>query len=494
TTVVNAYVGPIVKLYMERLTGRLNQAGYDGPLFIILSHGGVTRVDKAIALAAGTCLSGPAGGIAGARACARMIDAPDVIPFDMGGTSTEVSLITGSEIALTSERGLAGERIALRSFDILSIGAGGGSIARMDPESGFSVGPQSAGAQPGPACFGRGGQEVTVTDANLVLGYLGTGALSGGSRDLDLEAAQTAMDRLAGEMGLDRMATAEGVRRLINIRMADGIRMMTLRRGVDPRGYTLLSFGGAAGLHSVDVAREMDISRVVVPTVASVLSAWGMLASDLRTEATRSRPMDATGLTDPAIRAVLAELEAEARAQMPEALALDLRAEPSAEMRYGEQIFEIDVPLDGLDLAAPGLAEAVRQRFHARHEALYTYASPEQEVDLVNARVAVVGAVERGDMARRLAPADGPARPVASRPVWQSGTQAGIAVYDLAMLAPGHTLSGPCMVVSETTSVLLGRGDRARLTDHGWLDITVAPKSVAASAATETIHNQPAPV
>lgn len=492
TTVVNAYVGPIVKLYMERLTGRLDQAGYGGPLFIILSHGGVARVENAISLAAGTCLSGPAGGIAGARACARMIGAPNVIPFDMGGTSTEVSLISEAEVALTSERGLAGERIALRSFDILSIAAGGGSVAHMDQGSGFSVGPQSAGAEPGPVCFGMGGSKVTVTDANLILGYLGTRALAGGKQALDLSASEAAMDRLAKDMGLGRMEAAAGVRRLINIRMADGIRLMTLRRGVDPRGYTLLSFGGAAGLHSVEVAREMEIGRVVVPTVASVLSAWGMLASDLRCEVTRSRPADATGLTDEAIRTVYQELETVAREQMPDSEALELRIERSAEMRYGDQIFEIDVPLDDIDFNKPGLSKSFRDRFHSRHEDLYTYASPEQEVDLVNARVAIIGTVDKGEVARSLADATAPAVPSGSRQVWRNGGTVAIAVYELRDLAPGHVLEGPCMVTSETTSVLLDKGDRASLTTHGWLDIAVASKSAVASNSADQDLLQPA--
>lgn len=483
TTVVNAYVGPLVRLYMDRLTDRLSGAGYDGPLFIILSHGGVTQVHDAIALAAGTCLSGPAGGIAGARACARILDLPNVIPFDMGGTSTEVSLITKGEVALTSERGLADQRIALRSFDILSIGAGGGSIARMRPGQGFSVGPESAGAEPGPACFGRGGRDATVTDANLVLGLLATDPLPGGSKALDLQAAEAAIDDLAVQMGMNRIAAAAGVRRLINIRMADGIRMMTLRKGVDPRNFTLLSFGGAAGLHSVEVAREMGIARVVVPTVASVLCAWGMLASDLRYEVTQSRPADDTGLKDEAIRHIYARLEEQARAQLPALEGLSSRVERSAEMRYGEQIFEIDVPLDGVDFDVPGLTDAIEQRFHARHEALYTYSSPGQEVDLVNARVAVIGAVDQGDVSRLIAPAVGEALPAAERRVHLGSGSSTIPVYDLGTLAPGHRIAGPALVRSETTTVLLDEGDCGSLTPHGWLDIAVAGKATDTTTA-----------
>lgn len=492
TTVVNAYVGPIVKLYMQRLTDRLSAAGYSGPIFIILSHGGVTMVKDAIALAAGTCLSGPAGGIAGARACAKMLDEPNVITFDMGGTSTEVSLITQGEVALTSERGLAGERIALRSFDILSIAAGGGSIAQMRPGGGFSVGPESAGAEPGPACFGRGGQAVTVTDSNLVLGYLGTDALPGGCSTLDTAAAEGAMDHLAAAMGLDRLAAAVGVRRMINIRMADGIRLMTLRRGVDPRNFTLLSFGGAAGLHAVEVAREIDIPRVVVPTVASVLCAWGMLASELRHEVTRSRPADSSGMTDQTIRHVYAKIEAQARAQMPSLKGIELQVERSAEMRYGEQIFEIDVPLSDIDFDAPGLVEAITARFHARHEELYTYASPGQEVDLVNARVAIIGAVDRGDVSRRLPPMMGNPVPARTQDVHLPTGIEEVPVYDMAGLAPGHNIVGPALVSSETTTVLLGRGDHAGLTPYGWLDIAVARKASGTFKTMTTDHHQPA--
>ncbi|WP_226573484.1 hydantoinase/oxoprolinase family protein [Acuticoccus sediminis] len=480
TTVVNAYIGPVVRRYMERLTGRLVEAGFAGPLFIILSHGGITLVQDAVALAAGTCLSGPAGGIAGAEACAALLGAQNVIPFDMGGTSTEISLIAGGRVALTSERGLAGERIALRSYDILSIGAGGGSLAVPDATGSFTVGPQSAGAVPGPACYGQGGTVATVTDSNLVLGLLDEGALAGRAGRLDRAAAEAAVDALAGEIGLSRMDAAAGIHRLINVKMADGIRLMTLRRGVDPRNFTLLSFGGAAGLHAAEVAREMGIPRVVVPTVASVLSAWGMLASDLRYEVARSQVGNTAVMDDEPLRALYAALEAEARERLPERFAERRRIERSAEMRYGEQIFEVNVPLDGIDFDAPGLTAAVVDRFHRRHEELYTYASPGQEVDLVNARVAVIGEVERGEVARALPDATGPIAPSGRRSIYLDGAFADVPVYPLDALAHGHTLAGPALVAGETTTVALHPGDTAAVTRQGWLDIAVAPKRTRA--------------
>lgn len=491
TTVVNAYVGPIVKLYMQRLTERLSEAGFDGPLFIILSHGGITQVSDAISLAAGTCLSGPAGGIAGARACAGLVEAENVIPFDMGGTSTEVSLITRGEVALTSERGLAGERIALRSFDILSIGAGGGSIAMARPGAGLTVGPESAGAVPGPACYDAGGTNATVTDANLVLGYLAPGAMAGGGQ-LQVAAAEAAVDSLGASLGLSRLEAAAGIHRLINVKMADGIRLMTLRRGVDPRRFTLLSFGGAAGLHSVDVAREIGIPRVVVPSVASVLSAWGMLASDLRYEVMRSRPADSTGMDDDAIRGIFAELEAQARAQMPNFEGMETTFERSAEMRYGEQIFEIDVSLDGLDFSAPDLTNALKERFHARHETLYTYSSPGEEVDLVNARVAVVGAVAQGRVAEPLPDAETPGAARGSRQLHLDGAAYDVPVFRLTDLVPKQKIGGPALIEAETTTVLIHHGDSAVVTAHGWLDVNVAPKSAGRPATAAAHLSQPA--
>ena len=265
TTIVNAYVGPALSRYLKRLEARLREGGYGGPLLIIQSHGGVTPVDEAARIAAGGVLSGPAGGVAGSRYAARLLGTGDLIPFDMGGTSTDICLIVGGEPALATGRGVGGHRLALNSLDIASLGAGGGSIGWADGGGILHVGPESAGALPGPACYGRGGTRATVTDANLVLGYLDPAGFLGGRATLDVTAAEAAMDRLAGELGVSRIQAAEGIHRVVNTNMAEGIRLVSVRRGVDPRRFALLSFGGAAGLHVTDVARQLDLSRVVVP-------------------------------------------------------------------------------------------------------------------------------------------------------------------------------------------------------------------------------------
>ena len=471
TTVVNAYVGPAVHRYLTKLEIRLGEEGFAGSLFVILSHGGMAPVAEAARLAAATVLSGPAGGVAGARRSAALLGVEDLIPFDMGGTSTDISLIVAGQAQLSAERGLAGERIALRSLDIASIGAGGGSIARVDA-TGFHVGPESAGAVPGPACYGQGGTQATVTDANLLLGYLDADNFLGGARRLERAASEAAVERVAAALKLAREETAAGIFRLINLKMADGIRLMTLRRGVDPRRFALLSFGGAAGLHAVEVARELDISRVIIPTMASVLSAWGMLATDLRYEASRTHIGEQAVMDDAAVRRIFGDLEERASARLTSWFDGPLRIERSAEMRYGEQIFEIDVPLDALDWRAPDLVSRIHDEFHRRHEELYTYASRDQEVVFVNARVAAVGAVSAAaTLAAHPAGAAQP-KPKGARKAW-FGEWRETQVFDIATLAPGAALTGPAILEAETTTVVVNAGDRVSVNDLGWLDIAL---------------------
>ncbi|MER8402204.1 hydantoinase/oxoprolinase family protein [Mesorhizobium sp. M1348] len=478
TTVVNSYVGPSVKHYLSNLERRLAEDGFKGSLFIILSHGGMAPIEEASRLAAGTVLSGPAGGISGCRRCAELLGIADLVPFDMGGTSTDISLIAEGRAMLTADAGLAGERIALRSLDIASIAAGGGSIASVDAGGSLNVGPASAGSQPGPACYGTGGIAATVTDANVVLGYLGVDTFMGGRRPLDKAAGEVAVGRIGSALGITVEQAAAGIYRVVNLRMADGIRLMTLRRGVDPRRFTMVSFGGAAGLHAVEVARALEIPRVIVPIAASVLSAWGMLASDLRYEI--SRTSIGTGHVDATtVREVFSELETTALARMKSWFDGPLRIERSAEMRYGEQIFEIDVDLDGLDLGSPDLVEQMDQRFHRRHEELYTYASPNQEVVFVNARVSAVGDVARIADKTMVESRASPIAASSSRTIYLDGPQR-VLVFNFSSLAPGHRITGPALIESETTTILIGHSDVLTVNNLGWLDIEIGPGRAAA--------------
>src|SRR4051812_17465677 len=472
TTVVNAYVEPVVRRYLTNLEKRLTEAGFKGSLFIVLSHGGMAPVEEASRLAAGTVLSGPAGGVSGGRRCADLLGISDLVPFDMGGTSTDISLIADGQASLSADGMLAGQRIALRSLDIASIAAGGGSIASVDRSGTLRVGPESAGSIPGPACYGNGGQAATVTDANVVLGYLDASAFMGGARPLDREAAEAAVDRVAAALNLPRLEAAAGIYRMINLKMADGIRLMTLRRGVDPRKFALLSFGGAAGLHAAEVARELEIKRIIVPTVASVLSAWGMLTSDLRYEVSRTHYGAGGRIAAAEVRALFGKLEKQAESRLRSWFNGPVRIERSAEMRYGEQIFEIDVSLDGLDWNSPSLVDAIEECFHRRHEELYTYSSPGQEVVFVNARVAAVGEVARQDEGAREAAASSACSPRSKRQAFFGGWRE-VPVYSLDALQPGHTLAGPAIIEAETTTVLVDSGDRVTVNALGWLDISL---------------------
>ena len=471
TTVVNAYVGPKLSTYLHQLAQRLVQAGYAGPVLIIQSHGGVTPVADATRRAAGGVLSGPAGGVAGSRYAARLLDAPNLIPFDMGGTSTDISLVVDGEPTLVGGRSIGGHRVALNSLDIVTLGAGGGSIAHVDSGGILHVGPESAGAAPGPACYGRGGTMPTVTDANLILGYLDPAHFLGGRSKLDQPAAEAALDRLAADLRVDRITAAEGVHRVVNTNMAEGIRLVSVRRGVDPRRFALLSFGGAAGLHVTDVARQLDLTRVIVPRVAAVLSAWGMLATDLRFEVARTHIGDAGTMDGPAIKQVFAEMEAEGTARLRSSFDGPIRTERSVEMRYGEQIFEIAVSLDGMDWDSPDPMREIVERFHKRHEELYTYALRDQDSVLVNARVAVIGVLP--DLPREPQRIAGPAAPPLHERLIYLGGWVNVPVYDFDSLAPGQSLVGPAIVESAMTTVLLRAGNTAIVTLQGWLDIAV---------------------
>jgi N-methylhydantoinase A len=469
TTVVNAYVGPVLARYLERLVAELRAQGYRGEILIMQSHGGVAPVRESARLAAGAVLSGPAGGVAAGRYAARLLGEGNLITFDMGGTSTDIALLERGEPRLTGEKQVGIARVALPALDIHTLGAGGGSVAWVDAGRILHVGPESAGADPGPACYARGGTRATVTDANLVLGYLDPRNFLGGRIALDGDAAQRAVAEVARRLGTPVLTAAEGVSRVVNTNMAEGIKIVSVRRGVDPRRFALVAFGGAAGLHVTEVARLLEIRRVVVPSVAAVLSAWGMLATDLRYELVRSHVSEVSRMTAAGLRRLFAGLEREGRRRLGR-FDGPIHVHRSLDMRYGEQIFEIQVPLDGVEPASPALMAEVVERFHARHEELYAYSAPGQEVVVVNARVAVVGElpVLPAETAASGRPTAGPAR----RRVWL-GDWVEVPLYRMDALPAGHEVKGPAVFESATTTVLVREGERVTVTEHGWLDIHI---------------------
>ncbi len=472
TTVVNACVGPVLSRYLLQLRARLHEAGYRGPTLIMQSHGGVASIDESVRLAAGSTLSGPAGGVAAGRYSARLLGEANLIPFDMGGTSTDISLIVNGQPQMAAARGLGAHKVSLPSLDIVSLGAGGGSIAWVDKGGILQVGPASAGADPGPACYGRGGTAATVTDANVLLGYLNPANFLGGRTPLDAAAAMRAVDLVAKRLGVTRLTAARGIHEVVNTRMADGIRLVSVRRGIDPRRFSLLAFGGAAGLHVTDVARRLGIGRVMLPRLAAVLSAWGMLTTDLRCELARTHIGGAHGITPAALRELFAGMEREGKRRLERGFHGRVEVHRSLDMRYGEQIFEINVPLEDLDLASPDVMNEVVERFHRRHEDLYTYSMRDQEALVVNARVAVTGSLPELPREPEL-PASKPAQPEARRRVYLNRWQE-VPVFDMEKLAAGQAIEGPAIIEAATTTVLLRARECVTATSLGWIDIRLS--------------------
>ena len=470
TTVVNAYVGPVLGRYLGSLGARLQKAGYRGEVLIMQSHGGVATIADSVRLAAGAVLSGPAGGIAGSRHAARLLGEGNLITFDMGGTSTDIALLEDGEPHLTGDKAVGTSKVALPSIDIHTLGAGGGSIARVDAGGILHVGPESAGAVPGPACYGRGGTAATVTDANLVLGLLDPAGFLGGRTRLDPQAAEGAVASVARQLGLGVLPAAEGIHRVVNTNMAEGIRLVSVRRGADPRRFILLSFGGAAGLHITEVARMLEITRVVIPRAASVLSAWGMLATDLRYEFVRTHVGEAGQVGASRLRRLFADMEVEGRRRLGAGFTGQVDVRRSVDMRYGEQTFEISVPLDGVDVEAADLMKQVVERFHRRHEELYTYSAPGQDVVLVNVRAAVIGRLPAlpAEPERRVRAV---AAPRSRRVYLERWTE--VPVHDMDGLPEGLEVKGPAIFESATTTVLIRVAERALVTAQGWLDIRI---------------------
>ena len=379
TTVIDAYLGPLLRRYLERLARKATADGLPEPE-IMLSSGGVLPAPAAARHAAWTVLSGPAGGAVGAAHSGALAGANDVLSFDMGGTSCDVAVVDGGRTRQTPERSIGGRVLQLPMVDVHTVGAGGGSIAWLDSGGALRVGPESAGAQPGPACYGAGGELPTVTDANLVLGYLDADSALPGKLTLDVGAAERALAGLGRELSLDVTGTAAGVVRIADQEMLGALRVVTVERGVDPRGYALVAFGGAGPMHAARIAEELGITRVLCPQAAGVLSALGLVVSDRRRDRAQSVLLQGEELRADRIAAAVAGIAGEARAELP-----DARIEVTYDLRYRGQSFELTI--DGPERPDPS---QLRRSFDRAHEDRYGYSDPQAELELVNVRVAAI--------------------------------------------------------------------------------------------------------
>ena len=458
TTEIDAALSPLLAGYLRNLADSCAAEGLPAPS-IMQSNGGLIDLESAARHAVWTILSGPAAGAAAAAFLARAADEPHAVCLDMGGTSCDVCVVDDGAVQERATATVAGRPIALPMLAIHTVGAGGGSIAWRDPGGALRVGPRSAGAQPGPASYGRGGADPTVTDANLVLGLLAPDTPLAGGVSLDLEAAQRAVTRLARELSLEPMSCAEGIVRVAAIEMARALRVVTVARGLDPRRYALLAFGGAGPLHATRVAEELGIDRILCPRASGVLAALGLVVSERRRDAQRSLLLAGDQLTREALATAAAELAATARRELAEPEA-PVRA--TYELRYSGQSFELSVP-GALD-ADP---EDLRRDFESQHVKRYGYSDPGLPLELVTLRVTAT--IPGADIDLQTSACDTELRRL-TRPAILDGDEVEVAVLR-GNPAPGTEIPGPSIIELPEATVLVARGWAASVDRTGTIRI-----------------------
>jgi N-methylhydantoinase A len=452
TTAADAYLAPRLAAYFSNLAEKAEEAGVPGPL-IMQSSGGVVPVDDAISDAAGCVLSGPAGGVVGAAYVGEKGGYRDLLTFDMGGTSTDVAPIIEGEAQTTTETVVAGVPIKLPMVDVHTVSAGGGSIAWADPGGALRAGPHSAGAEPGPAAYDKGGEEPTVTDANLFLGYLADGAELGGEVMLRRDRSERALASLGNKLGLDVEETALGILRVADAEMVRALRVISVERGLDPRDFALLAFGGAGGMHACSLAEELGIETVLVPRAGGVLSALGLAISDLRRDYVSPFLSGLDGVDEDEFERRFTDMEKTAAGDLdgPEHTR-------RADLRYGGQSFEITV--------AAAVLGKLEDRFHAAHEQRYGYRMDDEKVELVNLRLISTVPVEKPELQEPQPEDDAQAgeREANFDGEWQS-----VAVLDREKMGEGSEVAGPAIVEFKESTCVVRPGWRGTVDGVGTL-------------------------
>jgi N-methylhydantoinase A len=474
TTVVNAYVRPILTRYLGRLGERLEGLGVRTPQrYLMQSNGGVASFRVGAERAVTTILSGPAGGVMAGIVLARASGYGDLVTFDMGGTSCDVSLIFRGQPSVTALSTIGARHVAVPMLDINTVSAGGGTIARVESAGDLRqlrVGPDSAGAVPGPVCYGQGGQDPTITDAGLALGYLNPDNFVGGGLRLDRAAAVDAIrQRIAEPLGLDTLRAADGIARVIDVRMQEAIKVISTRRGYDLRDFTLVAFGGAGPVHASRVARELGMARVLVPLYPGCTSAFGLLTADVRHDYVRSK-LDPVATLDLAeANAIFDALEQQAREDLAreDFAAEQVRVERSLDWRYAGQGYEVEVPAPSEPLTRERL-ETARREFDRLHEQKFGHQAEREPAEIVSYRVAGFGLVPKVELPS-FAPTGRPLGEavVGTRPAYfgELGETVECPIYDRAKLEPGHAFDGPGIVEQlDSTTVVLP--DQSARVDH----------------------------
>ena len=468
TTVINAALVPVMRAYLRNFESRVRDVGIAGTTYLSQSSGGVMTLEAGGKLPAATLFSGPAAGVTGAIAVARQAGFEDLLTFDMGGTSTDVCLVRGGEAVIANQRSVEGHPVRTAAVDVHSVGAGGGSAASLDAGGFLRVGPRSVGAVPGPVCYGRGGTIPAVTDANLILGRLGPGGLLGGRVPLYPDRAAEAIAAAVGAAKrVSAVEAARGVIEVVNSNMVRALRGVSVERGWDPRDFTLVAFGGAGPLHGCDLAQELGVRRVLVPSAPGILCAMGLLVADLRSDASRTYLRSAGGVSGAEMTGWFEDVRGQAERAMAVAKGTEVQLLRWLDMRYAGQNYELRVPVPTDALSDDDVARVVKS-FHESHRRRHGYEAPEADVQIVNVRVAL-----------RVPPAPLPAvsRPEATTAPSPAGTRdvffaeggrfVATPVYERAALPVGFELAGPLVVEQMDSTVIVPPGVRGTVDDWG---------------------------
>lgn len=476
TTVVEAYTGPSVHRYLDTIESRFAERGMRIPVHVMQSSGGLVNASFAREHPVQTLLSGPVGGTMGGVAASKLLDRPNIICIDMGGTSFDVSLVMDHAPDVSPDGHCEGFPLLMPLVNLHTVGAGGGSLAYAE-DGGLRVGPESAGAEPGPACYGRGGTQATVTDANCVLGRVDPESFAGGGMRLDLNAARGAVTALATELDMDPTELASGICDVSNAKMAQAIRTLTVEHGREPGQFALLAFGGAGPMHAAFIAEEIGVTEVIVPRFPGAFSAWGMLEADVRRDFTTQFFATRNDMDTRALARVLDELRARAATALAEqGISEDGRSvSHGIDMRYESQDYALTVPiLDTDEVEAPGFVDVLEQRFAEAHHQRYGHATPGAPVEFITVRTTGRGSVDRAAVQR------GPAAEQAPDPVVRDvvfdGKAVPTTIVGRSSLTAGQRLRGPAIVHEETATTVVPPHADLRVDDNEFLIITLAAR------------------
>jgi N-methylhydantoinase A len=480
TTVINAYLLPRTKSYIEALVKRLEDDFGKQDLRIMQASGGAMTAEVAKSHAVNMVNSGPAGGALATALFGSLAGERRIIGVDMGGTSFDVSLIVDGKPRIKSEGEIEGYPVKIPLMDVEGIGAGGGSIAWLDAGAALNIGPKSAGADPGPACYGRGGQEPTVTDANLVLGRLNPDYFLGAEMDLYLDPARSAIqDKVADSLGISVEEAAAGILRVVNANMVRGISVNSTQKGFDVRDFSLLAFGGAGPLHAVELAAELGMERVIIPPYCSVFSAFGAVASDVRHDYVRTVTLGQRQLEANSLNREFASMETSAIKQLSEENIPDdkIQLQRSADLRYEGQSYELNIPI--VDLTDTGAIEQMIADFHNTHGRIYAYSDPSESVEIISLRIAAIGQVPQIGLTKGEMGKSGPAIEKATRPVYFFG-QGFLPshIFERDDLKPGQQFRGPCLIEETTSTTVVPPGWAGIVDTFG--NLTIAQDESAA--------------